>query len=310
MCLLRSSFALVLSLFSIASIASVCLFDSQIAATPIATMTMMNSASATASDSQSADQEATELGIESAITSNNRIFWIYVGVLVVGAILTVMLFKSGNRVQEAIKADADARLKSSEERIAALTVEGDKAKERIAVLTVEAEKARAGITKGQADAARAIERTSMLELENAKQQLENDQQRERTAKAEKDLLLMKEGLKPRHLTVEQLTSLLKDLSSGERGEIQIDFVSGNLEAENFALDIAKVLHATGWTVGKMGATTFLGKTPVGVSMIVRDPETPRVSSLVSAFEHIGISVPVKPSSKASDPVLLIIGHKP
>ena len=201
--------------------ALVCLFDSRIAAAPIATMTMANSASAMSSEPQSADQAATKSAIESAVNLNNRIFWLYVGILVIGAVLTVFLFFSGNKVQEAIKADADARLMSSEERIAAITAETEKAKERIAILTVEAERARAGITKGQADAAKAIERTGLLELENAKQ-------RERTAKAETDLLVMKESLKPRRLTLPQRTRLIEDLFSGARGELQINFISGNV----------------------------------------------------------------------------------
>jgi hypothetical protein len=142
MFLFPSSLALGLSLFSIASIASVCLFDSRIAAAPITIIAMTNSASAMASDSQPEDPAATKSAIESAITSNNRIFWLYVFILVIGAVVTVLLFFSGNKVQEAIKADADARLKSSEVRIAALQIEVADAKRQQAEAELKLEELR------------------------------------------------------------------------------------------------------------------------------------------------------------------------
>ena len=226
MFLFPSSLALGLSLFSIASIASVCLFDSRIAAAPITIIAMTNSASAMASESQPEVPAATKSAIDSAITFNNRIFWLYVGILVIGAVVTVLLFFSGNKVQEAIKADADARLKLSEERIA--------------VLTVEAEKAREGIAKGQADAAKAIERTGTLELETAKQ-------RELAAKAERALLELKTRLAWRSLTREQEEKLIAGLAKFEAREVLVRSLE-DAEALPLARQIASVFARAKWSV--------------------------------------------------------------
>lgn len=160
------------------------------------------------------------------------------------------------------------------------------------------------MSNGQADAAKAIERTGTLELENAKQ-------RERTAKAETELLVLQESLKPRRLTLPQRTRLINDLFKGERGEIVIHFASGDAEAEHFATDIAEVLHVSGWTVSSLNSSVFLGgPTPIGLHMTVQDPQAPRVPALLSAFEHIGISVPVTINPKANPSVQLTVGTKP
>ena len=243
MLLLRPSLVLSLSLFSIASIVLVCLFDSRIAAAPTTIMAMTNSASPMASESQPVDQAATKSIIKSAKSFDSFIFWIYGFFLVGLVILTVLHIYSGNKVQEAIKADADARLKSSEEKVAALTAETEKAREEIA--------------KGQADAATANERAVALELEK-------DEQRERMTKAEMELFELQERLKPRRLTSTQRNRLTDELSRAEKSKIVINFLSGNAESQDFATDIAEVLQSSGWTVPKMGAIMPIGgKVPVG-----------------------------------------------
>ena len=209
MLLLRPSLVLLLSLFSIASIVLVCLFDSRIAAAPTTIMTMTNSASPMASESQPVDQAATKSIIKSAKSFDSFIFWIYGFFLVGLVILTALHIYSGNKVQEAIKADADARLKSSEEKVAALTAETEKAREEIA--------------KGQVDAATANERAVALELEK-------DKQRERMTKAEMELFELQERLKPRRLTSTQRNRLTDELAGAKKGEIVINFLSGNAES--------------------------------------------------------------------------------
>lgn len=170
---------------------------------------------------------------------------------------------------------ASARLKSSEEKIAGLTAETARANERT--------------------------RTMGLELEK---------QRERTARAEKELLEVQERLQPRRLTAAQRTGLREDLSQGPQTEIQIAFVSGNIESETFANDFAEVFHLSGWKIGAMSSTTFIGKGPVGVRLVVQDAHAPAVVSVLSAFEHLGYSVQLKVNPKAQHPLLLIVGHKP
>lgn len=102
--------------------------------------------------------------IERAVTTHNRLFWGYVFVLVLTALFTWLVWWSGNRLQEAIRADADARIAEANER--------------------------AG--KAAADAASAKERTTAMELELA-------QQRERAAIAERSLLELQQKVADRRL---------------------------------------------------------------------------------------------------------------
>ena len=156
---------------------------------------MTNSVSLMASESQPLDRAATKSIIKSTKSFDSFIFWIYGFSLVGLVILTALHIYSGNKVQEAIKADADARLKSSEESVAALTAETEKVNEVIA--------------KGQADAATANEHAVALELEK-------DKQRERMTKAEMELFELQERLKPRRLTLTQRNRLTDELSRAEK----------------------------------------------------------------------------------------------
>jgi hypothetical protein len=51
--------------------------------------------------------------IDAATRSHNRIFAVYVAVLILTAVLTWLVWRSGNKVQEAVRADADARIKEA-----------------------------------------------------------------------------------------------------------------------------------------------------------------------------------------------------
>src|ERR1017187_2194800 len=48
--------------------------------------------------------------IEAAISSNNRLFYIYLVLVILVAIFTFLVWKSGNKVQDSIRYDADARI--------------------------------------------------------------------------------------------------------------------------------------------------------------------------------------------------------
>ena len=57
--------------------------------------------------------------IESAVKSNNLLFFAYVSVALLVVVLTVLLWRSGNRVQEAVRVDADARIEEARNDAAA-----------------------------------------------------------------------------------------------------------------------------------------------------------------------------------------------
>ena len=120
-----------------------------------------------------------------------------------------------------------------------------------------------------------------------------------------------EDLLTRRLTATQRHSLAEVLSSGEKGKIVIRFLSGNIECQNFAMDVADVFQSCGWTLMQMGAALAIGTTgSVGLRVTLQDPKMPQAVALLTAFEHIGISMPVTINPNAHPPVYLIIGGKP
>lgn len=307
MFLFPSSLALGLSLFSIASITSACLFDSQIAAAPIATMTIANTTSAMSSDSQPEDSAATKSAIESAITSNNRIFFVYVGVLVIGAILTVMLFNSGNRVQEAMKADADARLKSSEVKINSLTAETEKATSEIIKGQIDLAQAQKGIALVQTAAAEANARASKLEHHNldlritvatlekqaadagkdlAGLQIAVADAKRRQAEAETKLALVSIRQLPRALRI-PISKMLSILKTAPPAKVIILYQEADAESSLFADWLRLRLADAGWQILSTKAihsTTVFGATTQGdIYFVMRDQRAGWSSASIQAL---------------------------
>jgi hypothetical protein len=136
------------------------------------------------------------------------------------------------------------------------------------------------------------------------------QEPDRVAKLEADLRALQDRQADRRLTVSQRNSLAVELSKGEKGEIQINFVSGNSEAARYATDIGLALQDAGWTITRMNSAMFIGDPPVGVYIASKDQQMPRVSALFSALQHIGLRVELKIKPKADPPVQLIVGNKP
>jgi F0F1-type ATP synthase membrane subunit b/b' len=122
--------------------------------------------------------------IERAATQHNWLFAVYFVLLLVIALMTWIVWKSGNRVQDEVRKDADARIAIADSRAAEARAESDKANaglaksnEEIARLTAESEKAKAEraeadkqIAIAKADAARAKEGTANAQTEVARLQ--------------------------------------------------------------------------------------------------------------------------------------------
>ena len=130
-------------------------------------------------------------------------------------------------------------------------------------------------------------------------------------KVEKELLELKERLKPRRLTTAQRTTLVSYWSKANKGDISIDFMAADGESEMFARDIAESLRISGWTVNRVGPLIPFGiSTPIGLRLLVRDRETPEVKSLIYGFDHIGMTGEVVIEPKANPPIQLWVGTKP
>ena len=233
----------------------------------------------------------------------------YIASLLAVALLSWLLWTSGNKVQDAVRADADDKLvrvkidgenaqRESDEKIAALNRQSEG-------LKLEAESLKREIATGQAEAARANERASALELETARQ-------RQRAAEAERKLLELQERQKPRHLAPGQkqrLSQLAPELAGAT-----IDIVCGDPEACAFAQEISSVLRAAGVTVtGGDGAVVTILVPFFGIEIMQRNsgPARPATMALLNAFEEFSPK-PVWDTGQSlpETSVRILIGIKP
>jgi hypothetical protein len=215
--------------------------------------------------------------IDKAATVNKLLFAGYVVLLLLTAIATILLWASGNRVQDEIRKDADARIATADSRgeeakrgAAEARAESDKANaglvksnEEIARLTAEAEKAKSEraeadkqIAIAKADAARAKEGIANAEAVSAKAGVEVARLRvvvanaeTKRAEAEKDLLELREKITWRHLAPAQRATLVKALkASPNKGEIVLNCPFNNAEAFAFAEEFRGVFKEAEWPV--------------------------------------------------------------
>ena len=96
--------------------------------------------------------------------------------------------------------------------------------------------------KANEEAARAHERTTMLDLEL-------EQQRERAANAEKQLLELRERLAPRTLNTQQQANITQKAKAFTKHKINIITPADDVEIINVGNKIIDALQAAGWLVG-------------------------------------------------------------
>jgi hypothetical protein len=148
-------------------------------------------------------------------------------------------------------------------------------------------------------AAKANERTANLELDAATQ-------RERAATAERELLELKERLRPRVVTALQGKRFVAELRKVLEGAtISLSATSsGGVEAFRLARQLLPLFKGAGWKVTDESSLHLIGDMQFsGVLIMVRVPEdtdmsmegiqipaTPALSALRSAFSAIGIDV--------------------
>jgi hypothetical protein len=158
-----------------------------------------------------ASTESMSPEIHAALRAHTWLNAVYLCTVVVVAILTVLVWKSGNRVQEAIRKDAEEK----------------KAASTIAQLTAEADKAREGIAKANALAAEAT--------------LKAEEERQRRLKLEA-------ALAPRAIAAPGRTRKELKLFAGTRAFIT--YVDDS-EARDLAQQVYAMLVTAEWTVVSM-----------------------------------------------------------
>jgi hypothetical protein len=285
--------------------------------------------------------QSKSLDVESA----GRRYWywfiLYIASLVLVAIVTwVFTLKSGE-LQNAIKADAEAKIAAANaeaakanEGVANAKLEIEKAKEEtakanaeaakaneglaksneeIARLTAEAEKARADIAGAQADAAKANKDATNAAAEVARLQIVVANAEKERAEAQRALLELQERIKPRHLTAGQREQLIKMLGSArQKGVIELRWVLNDTESQAFASEFEEILKTAGWVVSdSIGGVYF--PTPKGMGVVVHSAETAPLHApeLVLSLRAVGLSVSAEEGQKVPEGVVrLVIGVKP
>jgi hypothetical protein len=241
--------------------------------------------------------------IEAATRRHARLFAVFIGVLIFTALLialfTWLTEKSGNAVQEAIQADANARIEEAKKEAA----EANKTSKQLdADLTVEKGK----VAVLQKDASKAKEAQQKVEVTLAQEQT-------RAAKAEKDLLELQRRIQPRTLSTEQKSRLGLLLSSSVKAKVQVWTLMGDDEARDFAQEIIDVFNASGWPpIQGMNLRMSTRTSPVGMVMGIHDSANvpPSAVAIQQAFFAVGLSMPgIIDSHVPAGEIQIMVGRK-
>lgn len=246
-----------------------------------------------------------QLAIDAATRRSGKIFVAYIALLIVSALLialfTWLTWDAGNRVQDAVISDANARI--GEAKSTAAQADATAKALQKDNLTLQGK-----VAALQTDASNARAAQQHVQIELAKQQTI-------AANAEKDLANLRKVIAPRRLTPEQIATLTKLLSMEPKGSIGITCVMGDGEGNAFATQIDGVLKAAGWAVvgGGVSQAAYTGGDPIGIGIAVHSVTTvlPYIVHLQQAFFSIGIPLQgvVVPSTPEGNPTI-IVGHKP
>jgi hypothetical protein len=227
--------------------------------------------------------------IQAAVRAHTWLNVVYVCTVVIVAILTVLVWKSGNRLQDAIRKDA-------EDRKAANAM---KAADALAQLTVETEKAREEIAKAQAEAAEAT--------------LKAEEERHRRIKLEA-------ALAPRTIAAPGRSRKELKLFAGTKA--LITYVEDS-EARDLAQQVYVMLHNAEWNVLSM-VPDSPRVAAQGVQVRTRAPKTlnPLLDDAaeilyfqlrddnIDASLHTGVGWQGFRADFPDDAVLIHIGRKP
>jgi hypothetical protein len=243
----------------------------------------------------------------------------------------VLLYRAGNKYQDAVKKDADARiaeakqgaseadakaaeanlgaakanegLAKSNEEIARLIAEGEAAKTE----RVEADKQ---IAIAKVNAARADEGAAKAAAEVARLQIVVANAETKRAEAERALLELQERVNPRHLTSEQVVALINFLKERPKGYVKLVCLEGSAEPCAFAIELSKVLNLAGWDVKVTSSASWGVK--VGLILhTIADVAPERAVVLRDALNSIGFptELQVAAGGASDEDVALIVGHK-
>jgi hypothetical protein len=200
----------------------------------------------------------------------------------------------------------------------------DKAKADAALVKFQTE-ANARVEEAKTEAASAMFRASSADssaaatmMETQRLKFESAKQQERAAKAEKDLLELREKLKPRVIPDAQLRSLTEALrNASPKGGVTVSCINGDAESCRFAGQFHKALRDAGWTVADR-MNSMIGVHGQGIALVLRNPTDvapPHLVSLMSALASAGLPIqidtrPAGLEAHAQEPILVAVFSKP
>jgi hypothetical protein len=217
--------------------------------------------------------------IEAATRRSERIFALYIVLLALTALLaaffTWLVWDAGNKVQDAIRDDANTKIAAAGK-----------------------------------DAAEANERSKTLEQSNLSLQKAVAQQQERAALAERELLQLKESLQDRVISHDQEEELTRLLTGGPSGPVEIWWVTSDKDSYPLALKIKDILTKAGWT--NVTERMAVGGTGNGFFILVHEFKTAPTyaARLQQAFKDVGFHLEGNERSDTpAGTVQIYIGHK-
>lgn len=239
-------------------------------------------------NASSSSRDLGKNAVEVATRNNQLIFSGYMVLLLLAAIATYLLWRSGNTVQGAIVADANARIAEANNAAAQANVRA---------------------TDLEHDNLKLRDEQQKVQIELAKQQTA-------AAKAERALLALQQRIRPRSLSKEQENFFLDFTKNSRKGLLTVVGMDGDLESLAFAKQLNGMFSKAGWTT-TLTSEAEVGYTRSGVILFVRsrDPMnnlSPRfhTAALSTALRQMGILEFVNEDPNLGDGLaVLIVGHK-
>lgn len=155
-------------------------------------------------------------------------------------------------------------------------IEEERLKSKIAESNAFAEKAKEQAADALSSAANTNERAIILELKV-------EEQKERAANAEKELIILKDKIKPRSIPIEIANKLILELKKIVVKEIHISSSLGDGEAAAYADQFKNLFEFAGWKVNSgIGLSTYTG---VGIYMVTKtenDNEAIKIKNILSS----------------------------
>jgi hypothetical protein len=230
--------------------------------------------------------------IRAAQARHNRIFGAYVLILVLTVLGTYLVWSSGNKVQDAIQVDADARIAQAGQL-------SNQANALAQAARADAETARAEQEKLKNDSLKLAIRLQELEATNAT--------------AQQKIQKLEDEKKPRLISEDQGNRVIGLLRPFAGQDVPLEIYGETPEINTFATQVESILRAAGL---KVGSANVVGGSAAGFGVIMHDAATapPVAQSIVFAFRSVGIEIGalIRPDfgpTSSAGKFVVVIGEK-